>query len=156
MADTMLGATPSHSSWLPWWAARPPWWFRLGRSLLSFLTALCLALVIMLQWLVWLIVTGNMIHPWGMALGFAVMLSQMFVIFNDRSAGGGSCALPKRGGGDGGGGGDSGRGGRADGPPDAPVGVRPTPPTRPVQYAQPTPEPEEGEPSPHVSGTRTG
>ena len=80
---------------MEWWAAGPPWWFSTGTRLLTGLTSLCFALVVMLQWGLWLIVTGNLFSPWGMALGVVIAAAQILALFDNRSSKGGSCALPR-------------------------------------------------------------
>ncbi len=84
-----------NAPWMEWWTAGPPWWFRSGEWLLTNLTALCLALVVLLQWFLWLITTGNLISPWGVILGIAVAAAQMLVLFGPKKHPRGSCPLPR-------------------------------------------------------------
>lgn len=124
-------ATMSAALGLAWLVSGPPWWYRAGEQFLAFLTALCWALVVMLQWGLWGIVSVNLIRPWGFALAVVIMAAQMLTLFERR---------PPRG---------EGPGTTPDspgptGPPDsgrpAPVDVPPPAPTR--SAAEPVPSSE--------------
>ena len=80
---------------MEWWTKGPPWWFRAGGWLLTTLAGLCFALIVMLQWGLWLIVTGNLIPPWSMVLGVTLIAAQILALFDSRTGKGGSCSLPK-------------------------------------------------------------
>lgn len=75
------------------WPSAPPW-FRCGSWLLSTLMALTFAFVVMLQWGLWFIVTGNIISPWGIIVGIAIAAAQILLLFVERNGNKKSCLLP--------------------------------------------------------------
>ena len=63
--------------------------------LISTLTCFCLSATVMLQWFLWFVYTGNVIHPYGVIVGIAIAAAQMLSIFRPRG-GPESCPVPPR------------------------------------------------------------
>lgn len=70
--------------WIEQVKAGPPRWFRFWSWALSGLISLILALVIMLQWMVWLILTGQIFSPWSMGLGIVIVAAQILTLFGQK------------------------------------------------------------------------
>jgi hypothetical protein len=129
-------ARSEEASGLEWLREGPPGWYRVGQQLLSLLTALCWALMVMLQWGLWLIVTGNLIRPGGIALGVVLIAAQMLTLFERRASDNGGPTDPP----------DSGRASDDEGPTDPPDSGRPSPvgapgPAPPASASESIPSP---------------
>lgn len=83
-------------AWMDVVMAGPPRWFRILQWLLMGGIALVLALTVMLQWVVWLMVTGLVFFPWGMGVGLVIVAAQILAIFgNEARRERASCAIPR-------------------------------------------------------------
>ena len=82
--------------WRKTYGDGPPAWFRWSSWVMMGLTSIVVAVVILLQWAVWMILTSQLFSPWGMILGIVVSASQILLMFGRERSAKATCAIPKK------------------------------------------------------------
>ena len=86
---------PGYEAWMDVMRDGPPWWYGWASWAVSMLSALCFGLIVMLQWGLWLILTGQLWSPWSMGIGLVIAVVQMPMLFEERKSKE-SCPVPPR------------------------------------------------------------
>ncbi len=74
-----------YQDWLAEIMQPPPRWYRVAQWIAIAVFSLLFAVVVMEQWLLWMVVTVELFDPWAIVIGIAIAAIQMLLMFKEKT-----------------------------------------------------------------------